>query len=95
MRLLKNVFPALVLLGWWAVALCQQDRPPPTPAPPAAGAETRAPPPAAGSETRAPPPASPEAETAPPTGPIDVDEQEFIPSEELSPDAAITFPVNI
>jgi hypothetical protein len=94
MRVLKNILRALALLAWSAVSVGQQ----PTPTPPAAGAET--PPPAAGAERPSPPPPGREAGTPPPATPPseasgDADEREFAPSEELPPDAAVTFPVNI
>lgn len=85
MRVFKNVSRALVLLAWSAVSVGQQAGAPPTPPPPAAAAPTPSPPPA-DREAEKPPPAA---------APADVDEGEFIPSEELSPDAAITFPVDI
>jgi hypothetical protein len=47
----------------------------------------------------APPPAAAEAEAEdeapPPAERPDVDDDEFIPTEELAPDAAVTFPVDI
>jgi hypothetical protein len=51
----------------------------------------------------APPPARPPAEAPPPAPPAEEDEGDaaeepedvFIPTEELQPDAAVTFPVDI
>jgi hypothetical protein len=48
----------------------------------------------------APPPAPPQAEEGEPEAPPaaerpDVADDEFIPTEELAPDAAVTFPVDI
>ena len=85
MRAYKNVLRALALLAWSAVSLGQQQGAPPASPQPAPRAEAPAPPPAAEPESATPPrePAS------------NADEGEFIPTEELAPDAAITFPVNI
>jgi len=85
MRVYKNVLGVLALLAWSAVSPGQQPVAPPSrePAPPA---EAPAP---------APPAAEREAPTPPPGPAGNADEREFIPTEELAPDAAITFPVNI
>lgn len=83
MRSLK-LSVAIVLAAWLASSFAQQD-PPSQATPPA----TRPAPPAT-----PPPPASPEREesdSAPAEGPEDV----FVPTEELQPDAAVTFPVDI
>jgi predicted lipid-binding transport protein (Tim44 family) len=99
MRVFKNVLRALVLLAWSAVSVGQQPtspQPPAGAAPPAASAERPAPPPAAGADRPSPQPADRGAGTPPPAAaPGKVDEGEFVPSEELAPDAAITFPVDI
>ena len=84
MRVYQNTLRALALLAWSAVSLGQQQGAPPSP-PPEPRTEAPSPPPAAEREA-APPP----RESA-----GDADEREFIPTEELAPDAAITFPVNI
>ena len=85
MRSLKFV-AGIVLAAWLAGSLAQQETPP-AGTPPA----TRPPPPAPAPPS--PPeqeegeePESPQAE-----GPDDV----FVPTEELQPDAAVTFPVDI
>lgn len=82
MRAYQNVIRALALLAWSAVSLGQQQGAPPAPQQPEPRAEAPAPPPA------------PERE-APREAADDADEGEFIPTEELAPDSAITFPVNI
>ena len=74
-----------------AASLGQDNAPPPAPPP---AAQRPAPPPAA-----QPPPASDkpdekQAETPPAADRAEVDD-EFIPTEELNPDAAVTFPVDI
>jgi len=82
MRLLQSIATVL-LAASFAVSFAQQEDPP---APP----QTEpAPPPA-------PPPAEPEQDEAdtPPAPGEDVDDV-FIPTEELQPDAAVTFPVDI
>jgi hypothetical protein len=81
----KLVACSLVLLG--ATALAQDDsRPPPAQSPP----PSQSPPPAPQRERQA------EAETPPAQRERpEVDEDEFIPTEELLPDAAVTFPVDI
>ena len=83
MRAYKNVLRALALLAWSAVSLGQQQGTPPAAQPPRA--EAPAPPPAAERETPTPPREAGES----------ADEGEFIPTEELAPDSAITFPVDI
>jgi len=85
MRVYKNVFRALALLAWSAVSLGQQQGAPPAPPP---QPEPRA-------ETPSPPPAERETPAPPREAAGDADEREFVPTEELAPDAAITFPVNI
>ena len=85
MRVYKNLLRVLALLAWSAVSLGQQQGDPPAPRQPEPRAEAPAPPPAA----------EPEAATPPREPAGNADEREFIPTEELAPDAAITFPVNI
>ena len=86
MRAYKNVLRALVLLAWSAVSLGQQQG---APVPPPQEPEPRA-------ESPAPPPTAEREATAPPREAAgDADEGEFIPTEELAPDSAITFPVDI
>jgi hypothetical protein len=68
------------------VASLGQESAPPAPAarPPAPSAAS---PPAAGQQ--------PEGAETPPAQRPEVDDDEFIPTEELAPDAAVTFPVDI
>jgi hypothetical protein len=88
MRSMRLAAVAIALGTWLAASLAQQgppssDRPPPA-APPATRPPPAAPPapaPAEGSES--------EAESA------EEPEEVFIPTEELQPDAAVTFPVDI
>lgn len=81
MRVLRFALPAAALAAWLAVSFAQQQ--PPAPA-------EQAPPPAT------PPPTSQDEEQDAPAGqPGDEVEDEFIPTEELQPDAAVTFPVDI
>jgi hypothetical protein len=65
-----------------SVAVAQEA--PPAETPPAAETVPPAPPPASGSQAQTP---------AQPRGPVD--NGEFIPSQELSADEAVTFPVDI
>ncbi len=84
MRWLRVVVPAAALAAWLAASFAQQ-APPPASTPPAS-----TPPPAR------PPAAPPAKEDEAPTAPSDEAAKEvFIPTEELQPDAAITFPVDI
>jgi hypothetical protein len=86
MRAYKNVLGAVALLAWWAVSFGQQQGAPPAQPPPTPRTETPAPPPAAERDEAPAPPAGPSDDAA---------ERDFTPTEELAPDAAITFPVNI
>jgi hypothetical protein len=89
MRLHNKVLVTLSLLAWSAGSFGQQQgAPPAAQPPPAPRTETPAPPPAGEREQAPTPPREGEAAD-------DADEREFIPTEELAPDAAITFPVNI
>ena len=92
MRWLRLAAPALVLAAWWAGSVAQQPgTPPPAGTPPAT-------PPASTPQAGAPRPAAPpEQEKAgeKPQEASDEAEDEFVPTEELQPDAAITFPVDI
>jgi hypothetical protein len=87
MRAYTNVLKALALLAWSAASLGQQQGTPPAPQQPAPRTEAPAP--------AAPPAAEPETTAPPREAAGNADEGEFIPTEELAPDAAITFPVNI
>ena len=90
MRWLRLAAPAVALAAWLAVSFAQQAPPagpPPASTPPASTPRPSTPPPAA-------PPVAEKEEAA--TAPSDeAAEEEFIPTEELQPDAAITFPVDI
>ena len=72
---------ALLLPMLCAAALGQDNAAPPPPA-------QRPPPPAADAPGE-------QAETPPAPERPEVDDDEFIPTEELNPDAAVTFPVDI
>jgi hypothetical protein len=89
MRWLRLTVPAVALAAWLASAGAQQ--------PPAGSPPPRTPP--AGTPPPSTPPASPPAAEAEKEGeakpPADVENEVFIPTEELQPDAAITFPVDI
>jgi hypothetical protein len=73
-----------------AAALGQDNAPPPAPPP---AAQRPAPPPAA-QPPASDQPGEKQAETPPAADRAEVDD-EFIPTEELNPDAAVTFPVDI
>lgn len=75
-----------------AASLAQDGAAPPQPAatPPPRPAATPAP-----AEPPAEAPRDGGAEAGPPAERPDVNDEEFIPTEELAPDAAVTFPVNI
>ena len=98
MRWLRLAAPALVLAAWWAGSVAQQPGAPPAGTPPASTPPAR-PPPASAPQSSTPRPATPAAEQPkegekPPAAGDDA-EDEFIPTEELQPDAAVTFPVDI
>jgi hypothetical protein len=90
-----RLFAAAGLFAWLtATVLGQEPASPPAPAspPPASrGAAPPAPPPGAGQRGGA----SPAAPPADGSQPSQASEDEFIPTEELAPDAAVTFPVDI
>ena len=91
MRWLRVAVPAAALAVWLAASFAQQ-------APPAAGTPPAATPPATTPPASRPPPAAPpaaekEGEAAAPSD--EAAEEVFIPTEELQPDAAVTFPVDI
>jgi len=101
MRWLRLVAAAIALAAWLAGSVAQQQGAPPagTPPPssPPAGTPPARPPPASTPQPSTPQPAaSPEQEKEDePQSAADADEEEFIPTEELQPDAAVTFPVDI
>ena len=84
MRALQ-VAAAIGLGAWLAGSFAQQGSPPAQPPPPA----TRPAPPAT------PRPAPPEAEEDEPAPAGEAADDVFVPTEELLPDAAVTFPVDI
>ena len=91
MRWLRLAVPAVVLAAWLAASFAQQ-------APPAAGTPPASTPPASTPPASTPPPAAPpaaEEEEAAAAPSDEAAEEVFIPTEELQPDAAITFPVDI
>jgi hypothetical protein len=80
---------ALLVAVLCTAASLGQDNAPPTPAPAARPPPAATPPPAAGQQADGAAAAPPAAQR--PT----VEDDEFIPTEELAPDAAVTFPVDI
>jgi hypothetical protein len=97
MRWLRVAAPALVLAVWWAGSVAQQPGTPPAGTPPTSTPPPSTPP-ASTPQAGAPRPAAPpgqEKEGEKPTEASDEAEDEFIPTEELQPDAAVTFPVDI
>jgi hypothetical protein len=91
MRWLRLAAPAALLAAWLAGSVAQQQGAPPASTPPAR-------PPASTPQPSTPRPAAPpeqEQEGEKPQAASDDAEEEFIPTEELQPDAAITFPVDI
>ena len=88
-RWLKVAVPAAALAVWLAGSFAQQ-------APPAAGTPPAGTPPASRPPPATPPAAPPAKDDEAAKAPSDeAAEEEFIPTEELAPDAAITFPVDI
>jgi hypothetical protein len=89
MNIAARLPTALLALLCAAVSLAQEGAAPPRPATPPATSPT---PPA--------PPAEPQRDADAETPPAaaerpEVNDEEFIPTEELQPDAAVTFPVDI
>lgn len=100
MRWLRMAAPAVALALWLASSAAQQGAPPagtPPPSTPSAGAPPARTPPASTPQPSTPQPATtPEQKKDDAQQPADdADEQDFIPTEELQPDAAVTFPVDI
>ena len=97
MRWLRVAAPALVLAAWCAGSAAQQQGAPPAGTPPTSTPPARTPPagtPPSGAQRPATPPDQ-EKEGDKPKAASDEAEDEFIPTEELQPDAAVTFPVDI
>jgi len=100
MRWLRLTAPAVALALWLAGAAAQQGTPPastpPAGTPPTGTPPAGTPPPRAPQPSTPQPDATPEAEKDDARQPADdADETDFIPTEELQPDAAVTFPVDI
>ena len=100
MRWLRLAAPAVALAAWLASSLAQQGTPPagtPPPSTPPAGTPPAGTPPASTPQPSTPQPAAPPEQEKESAGQAaaDADEEEFIPTEELQPDAAVTFPVDI
>lgn len=96
MRWLRLVASAVALAAWLAGSVAQQGEPP-AGTPPPSTPPARTPPagtPQPQSSTPQPAESTEEKEDAQQPG-ANVDEEEFIPTEELQPDAAVTFPVDI
>jgi hypothetical protein len=98
MRWLRVAATAAVLSAWLVGSAAQQGTPPagtpPAGTPPAGTPPAGTPPPTPPAST--PPPAAPAEEEEPAGAPSDeAANKEFTPSEELQPDAAVTFPVDI
>ena len=98
MRWVRLAVPAFVLAAWWAGSFAQQPATPPAATPPATTPPPRTPP-ATAPQAGAPQPTAPagqEKEGEKPQAPSDAAaDEEFTPTEELQPDAAVTFPVDI
>jgi hypothetical protein len=93
MRWLRVAATAAVLSAWLVGSAAQQGTPP-AGTPPAGTPPASTPPPTPPAST--PPPAAPAEEEEPAGAPSDEAAKEvFIPTEELQPDAAVTFPVDI
>jgi hypothetical protein len=91
MRWLRVAVPAAVLAAWLGGSAAQQGTPPPASTPPAS-----TPPPSPTPPASTPPRPAPAEEDEPAGAPSDEAAKEvFIPTEELQPDAAVTFPVDI
>jgi hypothetical protein len=99
MRWLRLAAPALVLAAWWAGSVAQQPGTPPAGTPPAASTPPPQTPPASAPQAGAPRPAAPPAQEKEgeklPTAASDDAEDSVTTTEELQPDAAVTFPVDI
>jgi hypothetical protein len=96
MRWLRLGAPAALLAAWLAGSVAQQQGAPPAGTPSPSTPPAR--PPASTPQPTAPRPAAPpeqEKEGEKPAAAADDAEEEFTPTEELQPDAAVTFPVDI
>jgi hypothetical protein len=97
MRWLRLVAPATLLAAWLVGSVAQQQGTPPAGTPPPSTPPPRTPPASTPQPTTPRPAAPPEQENEgeEPSAAADDAEDEFIPTEELQPDAAVTFPVDI
>src|SRR5687767_469196 len=97
MRWLRLAAPAALLAAWLAGSVAQQQGTPPAGTPPTSPPPAGTPP-ASTPQPGTPRPAAPQeqqkGDEKPPAAADDA-EDEFIPTEELQPDAAVTFPVDI
>jgi hypothetical protein len=91
MRWLRLAAPvALVTAAWLAGSVAQQQGAPPAGTPPSS-----TPPPASTPPPSTPRPGAPPAQGQDDARPPAADDDVFVPTEELQPDAAVTFPVDI
>jgi flagellar motor switch protein FliN/FliY len=88
MRSMRLAAVAIALGAWLGASLAQQAPPPADRPAPAAPPATRPPP-------AAPPAPAPAEEREAEAESAEEPEEVFIPTEELQPDAAVTFPVDI
>jgi hypothetical protein len=99
MRWLRLAAPAAVLAAWLVSSVAQQGTPPAGTPPSAGTPPAGTPPPSTPPPSRppaSPPPAAPEEREEPAGAPSDeAANKEFTPTEELQPDAAVLFPVDI
>ncbi len=94
MRWLRVAATAAVLSAWLVGSAAQQGTPPPSP-PPTGTPPASTPRPSTPPASTPPPAATDEEEEAAGAPSDEAAEKEFTPSEELQPDAAVTFPVDI
>ena len=93
MRWLRIAASAAALASWLAIAFAQQGAPPAGTPPARSPAGTA--PPAGTPPADKPPPAGAPDQADTPKPPEKEDNDVFVPTEELQPDAAVTFPVDI
>ena len=93
MRWLRFAAPPALVAAWLAGSVAQQQGTPPAGTPPSS-----TPPPATRPPPSTPRPGTPpaqEQDDATPPAADDDEDDVFVPTEELQPDAAVTFPVDI
>jgi hypothetical protein len=93
MRVLRLMSSAIVLAAWLVTSAAQQGTPPA--GTPPAGTPPAGTPPAPRPPAGSPPPAATDEEDEEQAPSDDAADEVFIPTEELQPDAAVTFPVDI